>query len=456
MGQGSYAAGGTFQDAFARYATSLGLKVISLDLPPVESAGYVSENADRVRIRSDQKLVNIKLREVLSLVNYAINSDLTDPESSQVVSGLKTSRYGASDLDGPPLDPRFSHLHIDNILIESSALPTRNWLGKLNGVTTFGESVQIICDALAEKLSEILGMAKEDVHKSKSIRDHGADSLVAVELRNWLQVELKADVPMLEILKTVPLAEFAATVAKLSEAVNSGDEEQHIPQVPDQTTSTIKQESPVDKVQRILDSYCTELSSSLLGKVSSPPAKTTNNDVLLLTGASGSLGAVLLDVLATSSKFVKVYALVRGQNGAEKIARSFARNQQDWNAVSKKLDFEILTYDMTNPFLGLDIDTYTRLSMEVTVVIHNAWSLDFSKELEEFEDPYLLGKSRSYASMGTCSLTFSRYIALPSILRYLDIETFLLRKQRLHAPRGCYVGNGNRRIRQWWRSICLF
>lgn len=46
---------------------------------------------------------------------------------------------------------------------------------------------------------------------------YGVDSLVAVELRNWLGSAAKAKVSIFTILQTPSLAEFASLVASSSE-----------------------------------------------------------------------------------------------------------------------------------------------------------------------------------------------------------------------------------------------
>ena len=60
-GQGNYASACTFQDAFARYRTRLGLPTHSLDLGMIESAGYVSENLDCLQFLTAQGFTPVKL-----------------------------------------------------------------------------------------------------------------------------------------------------------------------------------------------------------------------------------------------------------------------------------------------------------------------------------------------------------------------------------------------------------
>ena len=45
---------------------------------------------------------------------------------------------------------------------------------------------------------------------------YGVDSLVALEVRNWIVREMKASVALLEILAAVPMKDFAKTIASRS------------------------------------------------------------------------------------------------------------------------------------------------------------------------------------------------------------------------------------------------
>ena len=71
-GQANYASACTFQDAFARYRTRLGLLTRSLDLGMIESAGYVSEDLEVLRFLTAQVFKPVKLDEFLALLNHAI------------------------------------------------------------------------------------------------------------------------------------------------------------------------------------------------------------------------------------------------------------------------------------------------------------------------------------------------------------------------------------------------
>ncbi|KAA8644992.1 uncharacterized protein ATNIH1004_009203 [Aspergillus tanneri] len=70
----------------------------------------------------------------------------------------------------------------------------------LRGAKTKQDAVKIITDTLVLRLQQLLTMGSKDISQSQSITELGADSLVAVELRNWISREMDAEVQTLEVL----------------------------------------------------------------------------------------------------------------------------------------------------------------------------------------------------------------------------------------------------------------
>jgi len=74
----------------------------------------------------------------------------------------------------------------------------------------------LVSEALRKKLSRVLGISKDSVELINRVESYGVDSLVAVELRNWLAKEMSADVAVFEILGGAALIRVGATVAAKS------------------------------------------------------------------------------------------------------------------------------------------------------------------------------------------------------------------------------------------------
>jgi KR domain/Phosphopantetheine attachment site len=223
-GQGNYAAGSAFQDAFARNRTNAGFPTWSLDLGMIESAGYVSENADSVRFLSDQGYIPIKLTEFFALINHAVTTPATTTDGSQSIIGLQHTTYeSVSEVPTTFLDAKFRHLISKGLAVVGRKVDTGSidLQEALSTATTQHGACEVVKDAIIAKVSKVLAMNPEEIEPSQAISNYGADSLVAVELRNWFVRQLEANVQIFEILSTTPISQLSNTVASRSKLVNS-------------------------------------------------------------------------------------------------------------------------------------------------------------------------------------------------------------------------------------------
>ena len=76
---------------------------------------------------------------------------------------------------------------------------------------------------LVPKLSSLLMMPREDVDVRKPLVAYGLDSLVAVELRNWISRELEANIPLMELMNNPSIEALAAKIAERSKLVGKAD-----------------------------------------------------------------------------------------------------------------------------------------------------------------------------------------------------------------------------------------
>lgn len=217
--QSNYSAGGTFQDALARYRRAKGLPCVTIDLGMVKSVGYVAENdgaADRMKRQGHMALSE---DDVLG----AIESAITSPLSTQMLFGLNTGP-GPHWEDSPMArDLRFSSLRYrqssQNTTSVSKAGST-DLGGKIAAASSFDEAVEVIIDGITKKLMAIFMIAEEEVTPSKALSDYGVDSLVAVELRNMLALRAGAEISIFDIMQSASLTALAAMVASKSSHID--------------------------------------------------------------------------------------------------------------------------------------------------------------------------------------------------------------------------------------------
>ncbi|KAJ7784191.1 hypothetical protein B0H16DRAFT_1491669 [Mycena metata] len=126
-----------------------------------------------------------------------------------------------------------------------------------------------------------------------------------------------------------------------------------------------------------------------------PPADlvfhTSEPAVVLLTGSAGNLGAQILASLLKDGRVLKIYALDRAldRSLADRHLDIFERRGLDTLLLgSPKLVF--VEGRIQDKNLGLKPDVYIEMVNSVTLIMHNAWRLNFNMGIASFE-PYILG-----------------------------------------------------------------
>ncbi|OQE31225.1 hypothetical protein PENSTE_c001G09701 [Penicillium steckii] len=221
-GQGAYAAANVFLDAFMEYRRSQGLPGTSIDLTAVRDVGYLAEVDSK---RQQEVLKNIGTdgmdeAEVLALFAAAITGDLTRSCGGHCITGLELG----STLDHFwAQDAKFSILYEEAKAKHGSAGgagggPAVPLNTQLANAPSKEEALQICYEALAAKLAQVLVISIEDMDPSITVASLGLDSLVAIEIRNWIAREANANVQVLELLSSGSLIALAEIILNKSQA----------------------------------------------------------------------------------------------------------------------------------------------------------------------------------------------------------------------------------------------
>ncbi|KAJ5118260.1 hypothetical protein N7526_009897 [Penicillium atrosanguineum] len=110
--------------------------------------------------------------------------------------------------------------------------------------------------------------------------------------------------------------------------------------------------------------------------------------VILLTGATGHLGAHLLEQLSCNSNVSQVICLSQLRQQQDPQYRQQQANNRHRITLSEaawaKVRF-LTSSQLHQPDLGLPHKEYRRLVQTVTHIVHNAWPMDFQRGLSSFE-----------------------------------------------------------------------
>jgi hypothetical protein len=68
----------------------------------------------------------------------------------------------------------------------STGTATITWAARFRAASSHGARREVVVSALKEKLAHALGVVPDSVDASKPVTAYGVDSLIALELRNWM------------------------------------------------------------------------------------------------------------------------------------------------------------------------------------------------------------------------------------------------------------------------------
>lgn len=232
IGQCNYAAACSSQDGLAHYRTRLGLAAHSINLGAIAEAGYVSENPEVAVTLRRQGLGSINVSDFLSHLDLVVRKEDHRRETGQQlpcqsIIGLLPS--------GTELGLGQSHWMNDkkcallNGLAQNSSNGSNNSADEgvaLGSAKSHEEALAIATRAALQQLGNMIGLASSSMSPAKGLSDYGADSLIAVELRSWISMHLKANIPLLVLRGTTSITELGGLIVResklIGEAIRSG------------------------------------------------------------------------------------------------------------------------------------------------------------------------------------------------------------------------------------------
>ena len=73
---------------------------------------------------------------------------------------------------------------------------------------------RLLATLLGDKVARVLGTTADRLDVERPLLELGVDSLMAVELRNWLEGELQVDLPIVDLMRSPCLSRLAEVLAR--------------------------------------------------------------------------------------------------------------------------------------------------------------------------------------------------------------------------------------------------
>ena len=222
--QANYAAANTFLDSFAEYRNSLGLPAITLDLGVISGVGYVAENKELAQGMERQGFQGTSEEELMALIQSAIVTPRRPGNLSQTITGLGTWSENSLGVFAHPVFSHFRKMSQRDQQRGDGGAASSDSPAKVRDVLrkakTLDEAAETVCQGLMAKTATLCNIPAEDVSSANPLSHYGMDSLIAVEMRNWIFREMDCTVPILELLANEPLLQLSAKIAKRSRLVD--------------------------------------------------------------------------------------------------------------------------------------------------------------------------------------------------------------------------------------------
>ena len=208
MGQAAYASSCTFMGAMAQYPTLPGISCRTIDLPRVRDAGYLAADKGRMQEAGHQTGgASVDTSEIHAVLAAAIRNELKDTCNNHCLFGLHAmEKTPPAELPFWAHDPKMSHFLRHSILAETETSQLHQTVTEVSPASAVrhasdrAEAEASIVRALMQRMASTLMRSVDEMDAFAPISAYGLDSLVTIEIRNWITRELETSFQILDIL----------------------------------------------------------------------------------------------------------------------------------------------------------------------------------------------------------------------------------------------------------------
>ncbi|KAN0032905.1 hypothetical protein ACTFIV_006842 [Dictyostelium citrinum] len=242
-----------------------------------------------------------------------------------------------------------------------------------------------IREEILAKFSEFLSVDDQSkINLDIKLLDYGADSMVIVELKNYLDKTYTPNILSIQQLQNVTINQLIQSVTDAMNKLNGNEKK------PIKKSNKLTQQKQTDWVKEIkLDSTIkpTDEMIKLFKQQQKELTTATTSNTVFLTGSSGFIGIYILFYLIKSVNCKIVYCLLRRKTIEEAttfLIENFKVHQLYDQLTTNEINkIKAVLGDYTLDSFGLSVDQYTNLSKNVDLIINSAASVNYLMDYED-------------------------------------------------------------------------
>ncbi|GLA30077.1 putative NRPS-like protein biosynthetic cluster [Aspergillus niger] len=243
--------------------------------------------------------------------------------------------------------------------------------GEIPGPGAVDDAVQVAAFIRASLLT-ITGWSAEKLSDTENWYTLGLDSLQTITMTRVLKQGLHLPTLMPNLIYLYP------SITELTQAVQQLDKQ-------GKKSTELQQQGLLQERDKLLQTLASQIEPPSPDTVHTASRPTPGTHTVILTGSTGQLGTYILDALLRNPSVAHVHCLNRGDDAREK-----QQNRIKAYGLTPLADNEarlsFWTADLSKGRdLGLQPDVFTQFQQTATLIIHNAWTVNFNLPLAAFE-----------------------------------------------------------------------
>lgn len=386
----------------------------------------VLDNVTLVRRNKDeeQTLVSYIVPDMRRWPEWLIANNLTDDISGEGLQGRLRRFWALGDDIKKYLRTKLPSYAIPEVIIPLEKFPLNPNGKKDKPALPFPDAAQLAAARPVGKLSDLSETEKEvgsiwasliptiderTISPDDSFFDVGGHSILAQQMlfkvnRKWTGLNISMSV----IFQNPTLKGFAGQIERRTTSSTNSDVDDNSDTAEDYAADA---KSLVKTLPTIFPSAASDITPS-------------TPITVLLTGATGFLGAYLLrDLLTRKSPAIKVFAHVRALDEAAAIAR-VEQTCQAYGVWDPSWTSRIvcITGNLGEPRLGLSESTWNKLAREVNVVIHNGAQVHWVYPYSNLKPANVQG---TLDILALCAIGQPKYLSFVSSTSVLDAPYYV-------------------------------
>ncbi len=253
---------------------------------------------------------------------------------------------------------------------------------------------------LREQAAEHIGIPITEIDPESTFEEIGLDSIALINIHERMQDYFGMELSI-SIIQEYPNIRSLARLVAVHENYETPDFFQEVAREKERFRSLIENRPEKDRRQTARN----------LGRA------------ILLTGATGFLGAFLLRALLQNSQ-AKIYCLVRAdgpQEGMARLQRAFDAFKISDCRLEERV--EVICGDLAQARFGMDSDTYERIAETIDTVLHSGAIVDWMKSYMSLKKTNVDGTAEAITFCARGKIKQLHYISSLAVLPLIEGKT---------------------------------